>query len=292
MDEETSHLTRLRGLPRKKQAILLSISVFVLITSLAVAMSFFNISWSELRHATCWPRNCFCEAPRAETIIQPVNTYSNLGFVLVGLLIVGTAENWWLGIGHYLVQKSPPGRNLIRRRRAYPIIYGIATVVIGVGSLFYHASLSFVGEWFDLVGMYMLVSFSVLYSLARLYDWSNSKFVFFYVSINILLGLQQYFFPTYSQVIFGTGIALALVMETLYRIQHYPLMAKSYFFASFGAFMLAWGIWLLDVHGILCDPRSWMQGHAVWHLLCATAAGLLYMYYRSERNGFPGEIKV
>jgi hypothetical protein len=35
--------------------------------------------------------------------------------------------------------------------------------------------------------------------------------------------------------------------------------------------------------GFLCDPDSLLQGHAVWHLLCAGTTGSIYLYHRSER---------
>ena len=37
--------------------------------------------------------------------------------------------------------------------------------------------------------------------------------------------------------------------------------------------------------GLLCDPSSLVQGHAVWHVLNAVAGAFLYPYLRSERIG-------
>jgi hypothetical protein len=45
---------------------------------------------------------------------------------------------------------------------------------------------------------------------------------------------------------------------------------------------LAFAIWNL-AQGPWCDPTSWLQGHAAWHLLCAAAAYLLFRFYASER---------
>jgi hypothetical protein len=44
----------------------------------------------------------------------------------------------------------------------------------------------------------------------------------------------------------------------------------------------AFVLWVLDLTKILCAPNSWLQGHALWHVLGALAAGFLYLYYRSE----------
>ena len=50
-----------------------------------------------------------------------------------------------------------------------------------------------------------------------------------------------------------------------------------------GALLAAFGIWLLSHDGgLLCDPHSLLQGHAVWHLLCGVAAYCLSRLYASE----------
>jgi hypothetical protein len=42
----------------------------------------------------------------------------------------------------------------------------------------------------------------------------------------------------------------------------------------------------LDVARKFGTPESWIQGHALWHLLTALALGSMYLYYRSERCGW------
>ena len=48
--------------------------------------------------------------------------------------------------------------------------------------------------------------------------------------------------------------------------------------------VVAFAIWNASQHG-LCDPRSLLQGHAVWHLLGAASAYLLFRLWASERSG-------
>ena len=52
--------------------------------------------------------------------------------------------------------------------------------------------------------------------------------------------------------------------------------------AAVGTLLLAFTIWNLDQHG-WCDPRSMLQGHAVWHVLCAVSAWMLFRLWASER---------
>ena len=50
---------------------------------------------------------------------------------------------------------------------------------------------------------------------------------------------------------------------------------------------VAFVIWILDFTRTVCAPASWLQGHAVWHILGAAAAWYLFRYYSelSEKNG-------
>ncbi len=52
--------------------------------------------------------------------------------------------------------------------------------------------------------------------------------------------------------------------------------------AAVATMAVAFAIWIAAQHG-WCDPGSLLQGHAVWHLLNALAAYLLFAYYASER---------
>src|SRR6266481_825369 len=102
--------------------------------------------------ATCRPDHCFCEAIHNGAVAQPANSWSNLGFVVVGLLIA-----------HARMRDDASPIAPYRR------IYGYALVLIGLGSAFYHASLTFVGQLMDVSGMYILITFALLYSLKRMY---------------------------------------------------------------------------------------------------------------------------
>jgi len=61
-------------------------------------------------------------------------------------------------------------------------------------------------------------------------------------------------------------------------------MRIEWFYAGFALFATAFLIWGLDISKTICNPHSPLQGHAVWHLLGAVAAGFLYLYYASERH--------
>lgn len=243
-----------------------------LLTLLAAAGS--PAAWSGWRPATCLPDACFCEASRSEFVRQPIDTWSNLAFVLAGLLML-TDD----------LRPAPTRSNLLARRRTYGVLYALAVILIGLGSWFYHASLTFAGQWFDVMGMYLLGTFMVLYGVARWSSMSGRRFAAVYVAVNCVLALGLIAVPELRRYLFGLLLLAAIVFEVLAwrrrgSVSH-PGKVR-YFAAALLAYLLAQFIWMLDLSHIVCDPYGLLQGHALWHVLGAASAGLIYLYYRSE----------
>ncbi len=245
---------------------------FVIITGAAVILSHLNYSWAGWKAASCMPAHCFCEAIHTGTVAQPANTWSSFGFVLIGLLVIRqSAEDVrWRRL------------NPMTSRRAYPIVFGAALIFIGLGSAFYHASLTFAGQFVDVMGMYLLASFILLYNISRLTLLKGRSFVWAYLLLNLFLAYLLIEFPALRRHIFGAIILAALMPEYRVRTQKKPQSNGVFLQAAWWTLVVAFIIWVLDITKILCNPNSWLQGHALWHILGAVAAGLLYLYYRSE----------
>lgn len=223
--------------------------------------------------ATCVVNgNCFCESTHPTAVAQPANTFSNLFYVLVGLLAL--ADHLQLPL-----TQAP-----LIRRRAYAFTFAMGIVVVGLGSWFYHASLSFVGQWFDLLGMYLIVSFILLYNLARLRPLPGWVFALFYFSLNLGLGIWQALLPNLRRETFLVLLLAALGLEALILLRRKPAIQVGLFFAGLGTFAAGYFFWLLDNGRAWCSPASWLQGHSLWHLCGAAACGFLYLYYRSEKG--------
>lgn len=227
--------------------------------------------WARWRPATCMPAACFCEAVRAGPIAQPANTWSSLGFVAAGLLIVGFAY------------RRPIDANLIGRQPGYAGVYALALTLTGVGSAFYHASLTFVGQFADVLGMYCIALFVVCYAVARLVDLRQCTFVVLFVSGNVALGALLWLMPALRRYTFALVLTLGLLLELLAQRRRQSTQRGAWLALALGTLAVAWIIWALDITHSMCAPTSWLQGHAVWHGLGALSALWLYTYYRSER---------
>lgn len=240
--------------------------------------------WSGMRPATCMPDRCFCEGVGAGIIRQPINTWSNLGFVLVGLMTLAVAvQDFTL---------APPVKhpNLMRRIWIYPVIYGAATILIGIGSMLYHTTLAFAWQTLDVTSIYLLASFMLLYNVSRLRQIMGSLFAGSYVLINAALAYLAIRWPHTRRYIFVVLALAVLVTEWLVHCKRRPRMRMVYLWAAIGSLAAAGLAWVADLAamiglaGVPCAPNGWLQGHALWHILMAALIGFVYCYFRSEEG--------
>ena len=99
----------------------------------------------------------FCEAARSGWVKQPANTWSNLGFVVAGLLIA-----WRAGRPDQLGDVLP-------RHVGLATAYACLVVLLGPASAAMHATQAEAGGQFDLLSMYLVASFAAAYALMRWY---------------------------------------------------------------------------------------------------------------------------
>jgi hypothetical protein len=202
----------------------------------------------------------FCEELLCGSIRQPANAFSNIGFVICGLLIIS--------------------REGLKTWTPYHMM-GLAAVSIGITSGIYHASMVFFWQFFDLSSMFMLILLPLAFNLVRSGWIKASQFSLVYiVCLSISMLLLYVIQGKVGEYIFGVHVAMVTGLEfLLYRRGHRPTYAGM--LKALGTFMLAFLIWNGDVHGWWCDPTNhYLQGHAIWHLLCALAIWFLYGFYK------------
>jgi hypothetical protein len=223
--------------------------------------------------ATCLPDHCFCEAIGSGAVAQPANAWSSLAFVLAGL---------WIVLVPVASSSRDEYRNRIVSEPAYRRLYGCALAAIGLGSYYYHASLSFAGQVCDMSGMYLLITFALLYGIARRSSIRTGVAMAAYIAWNAaLLGFQMTF-PDMRRYVFALLVLGVLGIEARYRMEPQGTIESRWLSRATGILGLAFLIWVLDITRVACSPGSALQGHALWHMLGALAAWCLYRYYESE----------
>jgi hypothetical protein len=211
-------------------------------------------------------------------IRQPINTWTNLAFVLAGTLTLLVAIS---DLASHSAKRD--GTNLMHSQWIYPGIYSYAAALIGLGSMFYHGTMIFYGQVADILGMYLLSTFMVLYNLSRAFKFKEWTFFGLYVGINIVLGVISTLWPASRRPIFIGILALILLSEIFARKLVLVRMSMKMMIAAFASLVIGCTAWLLDINGIFCAPNSWLQLHSLWHIGMAAAIWFLYLYYRSER---------
>lgn len=259
----------MRAIPLRSIAIALALTALSAIGVLA-ALSALGPDWSAYAPASCTATHCFCEAPRAGAlVVQPAATWSSFGYVLVGfaMIVLAGGRDW--------ASAMPPvaARTL-----------GVTAIVVGVGSALMHATLTLWGQFLDVVGMYLIGSFQLVWALARWRRIGDRRAIVVYGALCAVLIAALVVLPEVRRWLFAVLLIGAIGVEMVFARPQRPGARVAYFLWGLVVMGIAFGIWILDQNGIVCAPHSLWQGHALWHLLGATSLGLLFAYYRSERG--------
>ncbi|OFZ17199.1 MAG: hypothetical protein A2X86_01745 [Bdellovibrionales bacterium GWA2_49_15] len=230
-----------------------------------------NDVWATWQQASCMPDHCFCEGIHfGDLIRQPSNTWSNLSFIFFAAVIAVQAR------------RLREGENPLTRIKTLPYLYAASCLLVGLGSFFFHASLTFVGQWVDVLGMYLAVTFFTLYNFYRIYQWKLQTFVILFFCTNASLGYVLYAQAWSRRYLFGLFV-LILLASILYAARKIKASFNHrYLYQAIASFLAGVTIWVLDLTKVLCDPAFALQGHALWHFLAGLSTYLIYKYYSSQ----------
>jgi dihydroceramidase len=219
--------------------------------------------------ATCTATRCFCEMPRiGALILQPADTWSAYGYVLAGFLMIVLAR------GQAWDTAFP---------RTAAAIFGITAIMVGIGSVLLHATLTLWGQFFDVLGMYLVGSFLLVRAVARWRSIPDNIAILLYVGLCVALTAVLIVEPEVRRWLFAVVLILAILVELVFARPLRNGALVRFYLLGILAKAVAFTIWILDQRGTLCAPHSIVQGHAIWHLLGAVSIWLSFSYYRSER---------
>ena len=202
---------------------------------------------------------------------QPANTWSNLGFVAVGLVLVFQG---------------------LRKRSDSDLLSGLCILFMGSCSLLAHASNIDLFGFLDVASILVYLAFLVAALLQRAQRSGASFFLshrlftvrFFFerwLSLSLFLVTFYFLLPRSGMFLLGgIGVPL-LITELIFVWKNKPNLTLNHLFSGI-AFMAAGMIsLLLDATKTVCEPTNHVfQLHALWHLFAAAGVFFLTVYLR------------
>jgi hypothetical protein len=247
----------------------------ILTAAITIALlSLVGPEWSRFVPANCAATRCFCEMPRnGALLLQPANAISSFGFVFAGYLMIlfPRSKKWNSAF-------PPIAENIL----------GAAAIVTGVGSVMLHATLTLWGQFFDVLGMYLVSGFFLVAAFTKWRGIADRRAAIHYTILCTLLVAILLFLPEVRRWLFALILVVAILLELVFARPLRHQVRTGYYIAGLIINILAFTIWNLDQRGQLCSPGSLVQGHAIWHLLGAAALWFAFLYYRSETGKLRG----
>lgn len=201
----------------------------------------------------------FCEERLSGWVAEPANAFTSLTKTVAGIAVL--ASCWKRGFDSLA-------------------LVGLVACYMGFGGFSLHATGTFWGEVLDVTGMFLLSGLFLAFNLRRLFRWSDGRQAAFYalltaVSLSLLLTIRPSGIPLFTLHLLGW----AALEWKLYKTQGEQVDYR-YLRWLVGTFLVAFGVWILDVLCILCDPQNHIfQGHAVWHILTSVCVWQFYCFH-------------
>ena len=170
-------------------------------------LSYFQLIQSSESLAFIGEASRWCERISAGAFREPINTLTNLGFMVAGLFILYTITN-------------ETSFNDFSGLNKITILYGVAVVYLGPGSMMMHGTNTEWGGWADNLSMVMYIIIPWLYNIYKMSEWSVNTFLKVYISIVLFYAVMRGLFGYGMGIgldLFGVSIGLWVISEFLYR---------------------------------------------------------------------------
>ncbi len=187
--------------------IALSIS-FIFLFVFFILSSFGLIQSSEgaslIGEASRW-----CERVSGGLFREPLNTLSNLGFMIVGIYM------FWV-----ICNDKQNSTNPFIGITPISVLYASVVIYLGPGSMLMHGTNTEWGGWADNLSMIMFIILPWLYNIYSMSSWTSNQLLSIYISIVIIYSISRWFTDWGLGInfnLFGVSIGLWAISETLYR---------------------------------------------------------------------------
>tara|TARA_B100001029_G_C15052241_1_gene451647 strand:- start:1078 stop:1983 length:906 start_codon:yes stop_codon:yes gene_type:complete len=189
----------------------------------------------------------WCERVSAGIFREPSNALSNLGFMIVGLLMFRTLSK----DSDYLL-----GLNQFFGHTPVSLLYAGSVVWLGAGSLLMHGTHTGWGASADNLSMVMYILIPWLFNLSQMGGWSDQKLLTLYGTLVVIYGVGREFLGSRLGInldLFDISIALWCISELLYRYWS----PRFRFLSGFSGFIVAAVFGIFPIEMISQPDKYW-----------------------------------
>jgi len=200
----------------------------------------------------------YCEEATSWVIKRPYYAISNLAFFISGAVILIKGK----------------GSRISR-------IFGAMAIVIGLFSLIYDSTYTYLAQLFDLGGMLIFINVLLYLNLKKLFERIYliiAQLLLFILSLFLIVDLQGYS----GNIVFGLYVTV-LVISEIYLIKTKVHKNLRKWLMPLVIFIIGFLIWILDSQKILCSPIGLLNGRAIFHYLNAVTIYQLYKFYELQK---------
>ena len=151
----------------------------------------------------------WCERVSGGLFREPLNTLSNLGFMVSGLYM------FWI-----ICNDKQDSSNPFIGITPISLLYASVVIFLGPGSMLMHGTNTNWGGWADNLSMIMFIILPWLYNIYSMSNWTSKKLISIYISIVLIYSIWRWFTDWGLGInfnLFGVSIGLWAISETLYR---------------------------------------------------------------------------
>ncbi len=222
--------------------------------------------WYESTQTYGAPNLKWCEESLCQWISEPANTWSNLGYFIIAIVIM-------------IVAKRKNHGPLLRQ-------FGPITLFVGSMSFIYHASNFYITQIFDFVGVFLYLGWPIGMNLIRMEKLKpQSLWKFNLLQMLVLIGLLHVMYLLGIKYQLIVLVMSFVLLGLIYKSREVSKIKYQDLFISLGIYSAAFIFSITDQERIWCDPyqHGWFsQGHALWHWCSAASLFFVYRFYSQE----------
>jgi hypothetical protein len=199
-------------------------------------------------------------------LAQPVNAVSSLTFAVFGFIVLFSM------------------RAQAKTERVNRLLIAILMISTGIGSVLFHGPQGPASHFLHDVTILLTMTAIVAMNLAGILEWTERRVLTILLVVGIAVSVVLLIWPSATNVV--AGIALIALVGQDIALHRSGSVDRRWWIAALVAVALALLFFIAGRTGSpLCDSSSLFQGHALWHVLAATALWAYFMATTPTRLG-------